>query len=254
MSVNAAVDTGFTVDISWKKGSESITISDTAGSGHELTRTLTLSPLTPGDSAQYTCTASVLPTDGDRVLPSNATTTAINITVERKSVLDMILHVLQPLISHSVEPKAPTVIGGSVIREAGESFSIDCNFTAPQSLVDPPSVVWLKDNRTEVSSNRTLSFPLLKTSQGGNYICRVSISIESLSLTLSGSDTTALIVKSKSHIMSYIHRYCFSLLHTHSPTSVILSQSITCTIQWDKAQHHMYCDSEFYSGYSHHHQ
>ena len=97
MSVNVAVDTGFTVDISWKKGSENITISDTAGSEHEFTGTLTLSPLTPGDSAQYTCTASVLPTDGDRVLPSNATTTAINITVERKSVLDMILCVLQPL-------------------------------------------------------------------------------------------------------------------------------------------------------------
>ena len=252
MSVNAAVDTGFTVDISWKKGEENITISDTAGSGHEFTGTLTLSPLTPGDSAQYECTARVPPTEGDRVLPSNATTTAINITVERKSVLAMILCVLQPLISHSVEPKAPTVTGGSVIREAGESFSIDCNFKAPRNLVDPPSVVWLKG--TQVSSNKTLSFPLLKTSQGGNYICRVSISIESLNLTLSGSDTTALIVKSKSHIMSYIHRYCFSLLHTHSPTSVILSQSITYTIQWDKVQHHMYCDSEFYCGYSHHHQ
>ena len=93
ISVDASVDTLFDLSITWTKNSENvmsdpnITISRANTSRLEFKSTLTIiSPLDTSDSAFYTCTAAVFPTDTEGVLASNDNTSSVNITVEGKSV------------------------------------------------------------------------------------------------------------------------------------------------------------------------
>ena len=92
ISVHASVNTLFDVNITWTRNSENamsdpnITISQANTSRLEFNSTLTISPLDTSDSAFYTCTASVFPTDGEGVLASNMATASVNVSVEGKSV------------------------------------------------------------------------------------------------------------------------------------------------------------------------
>ena len=90
VSVSSAVDTEFSVSISWSSQTErvlsgpSVIISDMGGSGHQFHKTVTISQVDLTDSAVYTCTASVspviVPTTG--VMGSDESTDSVNITVK----------------------------------------------------------------------------------------------------------------------------------------------------------------------------
>ncbi|CAI8023537.1 Basement membrane-specific heparan sulfate proteoglycan core protein [Geodia barretti] len=193
ISVDASVNTLFYVNITWTRDSKSvmsdpnITISRANTSRLEFTSTLAISPLDTSDSAFYTCTASVFPTDGEGVLASNGATASVNVSVE--------------------EPLAPNVTRAKIVSKAGKPFSTECNFTAPLNLVTPPSVEWLNSSGDLVSSNKTLSFPLLKTSDGGAYTCRVNFSIPSLGISESGNGTTRLIVQIPAPTITALNDY-----------------------------------------------
>ncbi|CAI8039195.1 hypothetical protein GBAR_LOCUS21783, partial [Geodia barretti] len=169
--------------------------------------TLTIiSPLDISDSAIYNCTAAVLPTDTEGVLASNDTTASLNVSVE--------------------EPRAPNITGAKIVSEAGRPFSTECNFTAPLNLVTPPSVEWLSPSGDLVSSNKTLSFPLLNTSDGGMYTCRVNFSIPSLGISESGNGTTRLIVQ--------IPAPTITVLKDYTPIHGT-KFNMTCTVEVDVA-------------------
>ena len=88
VSVDLAVDTPFTVSLSWSSepgevlNGSNVTISETTESGHEFTSTVTISPVNISDSAQYTCTASVSPSGTVGVIASSENTDSINVSVE----------------------------------------------------------------------------------------------------------------------------------------------------------------------------
>ena len=89
--VNSAVDIEFDVTIEWSSDPAEImdgsylTISGTSGSGHEYTRTVTISPVDTTDSATYTCTASITTPDTDYIIPSDEASDSEDITVEGES-------------------------------------------------------------------------------------------------------------------------------------------------------------------------
>ena len=68
VTVDSAVDTGFDVIMTWNSApleamnGPYVTISNTSGSGHEYSSTVTISPVDTTDSATYTCIARVTPT------------------------------------------------------------------------------------------------------------------------------------------------------------------------------------------------
>ena len=92
VTLDSAVDTGFDVIMTWNSdpleamNGPYVTISNTSGSGHEYSSTVTISPVNTTDSATYTCTASVTPTttESDFIIPSMESSDTANIVVEGK--------------------------------------------------------------------------------------------------------------------------------------------------------------------------
>ena len=203
VSVSYSVDTEFIVGISWSSqpgrvlNGQFVTISEIIGSGHEFYITVTISPVDLTDSAVYTCTASVSPINSSAgVVASSEGQDSVNITVEGELVNDVGVFAILfcPLTS---EPTPPTVVGGSITSLAGQPLSIDCNFTAPLNLVTPTTVEWLNSSGSVVSESKTLSFSELRTSDGGQYICRVTISIPQLNFLQTRHSITSITVQSK---------------------------------------------------------
>ena len=119
VSVNSAVNTDYNVDIAWSKNSfqvlegQYVTQSETEGSGHEYSRTVTFSPVDTSDNAFYTCTASLSPSLTGSVISSSETTNTIVITV--KSKLEI---VAEPFCEHYFLISIDTSCGGH-----GDSYS-----------------------------------------------------------------------------------------------------------------------------------
>ena len=90
----------------------------------------------------------------------------------------------------------PSIMGDNITFTAGQSFSVDCNFTVPQHLVRAPTVEWLNSSLSQVSGNSTLLFPRLLTSHGRDYTCVVTVSIPQLNISQTGHETTTIIVQS----------------------------------------------------------
>ena len=90
ISVHSAVNTDYNVDINWSKNrfqvisGQYVTISETEGSGHEYSRTVTFSPVDTSDSAIYNCTTSLSPSLTGSVIASSETTDTIVIAVKSK--------------------------------------------------------------------------------------------------------------------------------------------------------------------------
>ena len=76
--------------IAWRRGTfqvlmgQYVNISETEGSGHEYSRTVTFSPVDTSDSGLYTCTASLSPSLTGSVIASSETTNTIFVNVKRK--------------------------------------------------------------------------------------------------------------------------------------------------------------------------
>ena len=98
-TVDSAVNTGFTVDITWTSNIPDTLngtyayITEMSGSGLEFSSTVEFRPVDTTDSATYTCTASIAPTatatdsDSDSSLKNTDT---VNITVEGESAPEVV--------------------------------------------------------------------------------------------------------------------------------------------------------------------
>ena len=90
VTVDSAVDTAFHVNLTWSidppetMDGSYVTITETSGSGHVFTSTVTISPVDITDSASYTCTASITPniTDNDYVISSTESRDTVNVEVK----------------------------------------------------------------------------------------------------------------------------------------------------------------------------
>ena len=98
----------------------------------------------------------------------------------------------------------PNVSQDTVTSIAGSIFSIDCNFSVTPNLVGNLNVQWLNSSDSLVSENNRLMLPHLLTSHGGEYTCKVTVSIPLLKITLVGNGTTTVIVQSMSSLSHLI--------------------------------------------------
>ena len=104
-----------------------------------------------------------------------------------------------------------TITPGVASGTAGEDLVLTCTVTVVEYLMVHPTVKWSGGsvNRSAsvtesgtthsgVISMRTLTVSPLNTSHGAEYTCQAEISIPSISVTSSGSDSRAVMVQSKS--------------------------------------------------------
>lgn len=90
----------------------------------------------------------------------------------------------------------PKVFGDDVISLAGHSLSIECNFVIIQNLVTDPTVHWHDSTDSIVSNSSLLTLSPLLTSHGEEYICRVTISIPQLNISLTSEGVVCIKVQS----------------------------------------------------------
>ena len=103
-------------------------------------------------------------------------------------------------------------ISGATVGAAGERFEFICTMTIVEHLIantirtvtwsggsvgSGASVTESETTHSGVTSTRTLTFSPLNTSHGANYTCQAEISIPSISVTSSGSESRAVMVQSK---------------------------------------------------------
>ena len=99
ISVHSAVDTDFSVNITWSSNSpgpltrQFVTVTQTEGSGHEYSRKVVFNPVNVSDSASYTCTASISPNDARSIIASEQNQSRVNITVKSKLIFFYISNV-----------------------------------------------------------------------------------------------------------------------------------------------------------------
>ena len=90
ISLHSSVNTPFTTSVVWSSSKpqvlsgQYVTISETEGSGHEYSKTVTFSPVDTSDSAIYICIASLSPSLTGSVIASSETTDTIYIHVKSK--------------------------------------------------------------------------------------------------------------------------------------------------------------------------
>ena len=88
---------------------------------------------------------------------------------------------------------------------AGDVYTLTCNTTVVDNLAVEPDIQWLYTNGTTVGGTnitvgavrmmgnrftRNLTFFPLRTSHGGQYICRTSVDIQAISLSSINSEST----------------------------------------------------------------
>ena len=79
---------------------------------------------------------------------------------------------------------------------AGQIYSLTCSVQLPPHLLVEASIVWTKrESIRQVGSSQQLNFNPLRTSDSGQYTCKMTIDTDEVSFN--GKNTTNLIVTSK---------------------------------------------------------
>ena len=120
----------------------------------------------------------------------------------------------------------PTVtITGPTTGVAGEDLQLTCSVSVVEYLVAEPTVQWSggsvgSENVTEsttatsgVTSERSVTFSPLRTSHGAQYTCQAEVSISSITLVKTGSESRAVMVQSEwlHHVLCTYRMLCPSL-------------------------------------------
>ena len=115
----------------------------------------------------------------------------------------------------SVVTSSPTVLPApnvsispaSVSPTAGQTYSLTCSVQVVPHLVEEPSIVWTRQDGTQVNvssgSSLQLNFNPLRTSDGGTYTCQASVNISGV-VSVSGEDFIDLLVTSECCVMRYL--------------------------------------------------
>ena len=111
---------------------------------------------------------------------------------------------------------------------AGDVYTLTCNTTVVKNLAAKPDIQWLYSGTTVDGTSitlgavvmtrnvftRNLTFNPLRTSHGGQYICRASVDIPAISLpAISSQSSLNITVQSKN--MRLLAHKCLSLQHVH---------------------------------------
>ena len=197
---DSAVDTEYDINMTWRsdpadvRNGTYVNISDTSDMGLTYASTVTIRPVNTTDSANYTCTATVITTDSDNIVSSTESSSTLNIEVNGW------LSYSYRLVSISLCPAEllkPDVHKNKLNSIAGQNFSVECEFTIPENVFRAPSVEWLNSTGHVKLVTSNLTFSPLLTSDGGEHTCNVTINIPELGVVKTGVGNTTLTVQSK---------------------------------------------------------
>ena len=83
---------------------------------------------------------------------------------------------------------------------AGQTYSLTCSVQVVDHLVVEPSVVWTRQDGSQVTatsgSSLLLNFNPLRTSDGNNYTCTATVNVTDV-VTVSGEESRVVVVSSK---------------------------------------------------------
>ena len=102
-------------------------------------------------------------------------------------------------------PRPEVVVTPDGSTTAGDVYTLTCNTTVLMNLAVDPDIQWLYTNGTTVGGSiitvgpvrmmgnmftHNLTFSPLRTSHGGQYICRARVDIQTISLSGINSEST----------------------------------------------------------------
>ena len=94
-----------------------------------------------------------------------------------------------------------TISPASGVLTAGQTYSLTCSVAVVPHLVVEPSIQWSRQNGGVVSTSSGTSLKLdfnpLMASDGDLYTCQASVDITSISVSVSGEESSDLRVTSK---------------------------------------------------------
>ena len=210
IQLNTAVDTPVVVNSTWHGPVEiptgtRVTASEPTGTG---ARYLMFRPLNTSDSGHYTCEVTVSPSNESQFItastPGNST---LFVTVEGKRT-HLWIKLLPPYLSLFTTlalPPPEVIISPDGSTTAGDVYTLTCNATVVENLAIKPNIQWLYTNGTIVGGTnitmctmmmlgnvftQNLTFSPLRTSHGGQYICRASVDIPVISLSGINSESS----------------------------------------------------------------
>ena len=178
------------MDITWLRGSTRLTNNDArvttssvTGSRPSFSTSLTLDPLSTADNTTFTCRARARPPPNvpSFVIASEMGEGIMPIVVNREwdNVCKMIQYYYDTIIA---VPSPPTVSIDPFNRleTAGQPLILICS-AIPEGTRGTPVLTWTRED-VGLSSDVTsapplLSFPSLRTSHAGRYICTARLSI-----------------------------------------------------------------------------
>ena len=132
----------------------------------------------------------------------------------------MLLPLYLSLFSTLALPRPEVVIIPDGSTTAGDVYTLTCNTTVVENLAVEPDIQWLYTNGTTVGgtditvggvmmmgnvSTQNLTFSPLRTSHGGQYICRASVNVSAVSLpVISNQSSLNVTVQSKNMRLVYV--------------------------------------------------
>ena len=212
VTLDPNVDNGERVMTEWSDprdiSGERYSVTAAGGSGGTYTGSLTISPLTDQDDGTYTCTGTV--TGGINVQQANASDN-VTINVIGKNSVSLIIVLLYHYLllpphhhhthTHTALP-VPVVFISPARRSptASQAYSLTCSVQVVPHLVVEPSIVWTRQDGTQINatsgSSLQLNFNPLKKSDFINYTCRASVDITGV-VSVSGEHSIDLLVTSE---------------------------------------------------------
>ena len=202
VTLDPNVDNGERVMTEWSGlqdiPEERYSVTGASGSGSTYTDSLTISPLADQDDGTYTCTVTV--TGGSNV---HQATASDDVTI---SVMGEYIRVCMIMILHSLSPPAlpaPEVMispGNSTVTD-GDSHTVQCTVTDIPYLAVSPTVELIGPGDSVLATNMsftvTHTLDRVMTSHAGQYTCRASVMITSVSVNVSSRSSSTLTVQSK---------------------------------------------------------
>ena len=205
VTLDPNVDNGEKVMTEWSGlqdiPEERYSVTGASDSGSTYTDSLTISPLADQDDGTYTCTVTV--TGGSNVQQVTASDD-VTITVMGENIMLFVFYSADCLLnSHFPALPAPEVMifPGDSTETAGDSHRVQCTVTDIPYLAVSPTVELIGPGdsvlATDMSYTVTHTLNPVMTSHAGQYTCRASVMIASVSVDVSGQSSSTLTVQCK---------------------------------------------------------
>ena len=200
-TLSPSVDTTAQTAVTWMVDGVAVDTSPGRISPDEAT--LSFSPIATSDTGNYMCTLTVTALQTHVTVQGPPQSAIEGINVEGSHSTPSILSIHCSLLLSKALPNPEVMISQEYSTvTAGDSHTVQCTVTNIPYLVVPPTVELIGPGNsvlvTDMDFTVTHNLDPVMTSHAGQYTCRASIKIASVSVNVSSHSDSTLIVQSKS--------------------------------------------------------